>query len=126
MHTTPAPRGPWHLSCVPKWTLDGRPQGRDSITNLLAYGRGRRRATPSLLTRYARQGKGVTGVGDRGEHALATLLHGALRQAHGRERGEAVRDVGLDLHQVGVDPQHGGRADTGEHAGRYDGTRERG
>jgi len=50
------------------------------------------------------QGERVTGVGDRGEHPLAPFFHGALRQAHGRERGEAVRDVGLDVHQIGVDP----------------------
>src|SRR2546426_8271742 len=35
-------------------------------------------------------------------------------QPDGREAGEAVRDVGLDVHQVGIDPQHGGGADAGD------------
>src|SRR6266568_2292773 len=36
-----------------------------------------------------------------------------------------MRKVGIDVHQVGIDPQHGGGADAGEHGRRYDGTTER-
>jgi len=39
-------------------------------------------------------------------------------------RWEAVGDVGFDLDQIGVDAEHGGGGDAGEHARRYDGTTE--
>src|SRR5437667_384062 len=71
------------------------------------------------------QRKRVARVRDRGVHPLPPFLYGALRQPHGREGGEAVRDVGLDLDEIGVDTEHGGGADAGEHARRYDGTTER-
>ncbi len=61
------------------------------------------------------QRKRVPGVGERRVHPLASFFYGALRQAHGRKRRQAVRDVGLDVDQVGVDAEHGGGADAGQH-----------
>src|SRR5205807_2961984 len=61
------------------------------------------------------QGEGVTRVGERRVHALAALLYSTLRQPDGGERGEAVRDVGLDVDEIGVDAEHRGGADAGEH-----------
>src|SRR5439155_1652467 len=62
-------------------------------------------------------GERVARVRERGVHPLASLLHGSLRQPHGGEGGEAVRDVGLDVHEIGVDAEHGGGADAREHGG---------
>ena len=67
------------------------------------------------IDRDALQGERVARVRERGVHALAALLDGALRQPDGDERGEPVRDVGLDVHQIGVDPEDGGGAHPGEH-----------
>src|SRR5439155_14501244 len=67
------------------------------------------------LTRDALQRERVAGVRERGVYALASLLDGTLRQSDGGESGEAVRDVGFDVYQIGVDPEHRGGADEGEH-----------
>src|SRR5207244_11841616 len=64
----------------------------------------------------ALEGEGVAGVCERGVHALASFLDGTLRQSDGGEGGEAVRDVGFDVYQIGVDPEHRGGADASEHA----------
>lgn len=45
-------------------------------------------------------------------HAVARLLHRALRQADHVEGGEAARDVGLHRHQIGVDAEHGPGGDS--------------
>jgi hypothetical protein len=63
----------------------------------------------------ALQREGVARIGQRRANALAALFHGALRQPHGRERRQAVRDVGLHVHEVGVDAEDGGGADAREH-----------
>ena len=63
----------------------------------------------------ALQRERVAGVRERGIHALASLLDGTLRQSDGGEGGEAVGDVGFDVYQIGVDPEHRGGADASEH-----------
>src|SRR5438105_14526147 len=88
--------------------MPARSQGR-------CGGGGRSVETPSLLSRDTRQGEGVTRCGERRVHALAALLYSTLRQPDGGERGEAVRDVGLDVDEIGVDAEHRGGADAGEH-----------
>src|SRR5439155_15203942 len=88
---------------------------RNSITKLLEGPGGRSVGTPSLLSRDALEGEGVAGVCERGVHALTALFHRALRQPYRGEGREAVRDVGLDVHEVGVDAEHRGGADAGEH-----------
>src|SRR2546428_799067 len=65
--------------------------------------------------RDALQGKGVAGVRERGVDSLTAFLHGTLRQSHGRECREAVRDVGLHVHEIGIDAEDRGGADAGEH-----------
>src|SRR2546427_13137155 len=77
--------------------------------------RGRSVGTPSLLSRDALQGKGVAGVRERGVDSLTAFLHGTLRQSHGRECREAVRDVGLHVHEIGINAEDRGGADAGEH-----------
>ena len=68
------------------------------------------------IHRDALQGKRVAGIGERRVHPLAPFLHRALRQSHRRERRQAVGDVGLDVDEIGIDPQDGSGADAGEHA----------
>jgi len=57
----------------------------------------------------------VPGVLDRRVDALAALLHGPVRQPHGGEAGQAAGDIGFDIDQLGVDPEHRGGRDAGEH-----------
>ena len=75
---------------------------------LANVGRGKIHRNPLERERVAR-------VGQRGVHALPALLHRAEREADRDERGEAVGDVGLDIHEIRVDPQDGRRTDPGEH-----------
>lgn len=49
---------------------------------------------------------------------LPALLDGALGQPHGREGGESVGEVDLDIHRAGLDAEHGGRSDARQHAVR--------
>ena len=62
------------------------------------------------------EGKGVPRIGESRVHALPALFHRSLRQPDRRERRQAVGDVGLDVHQVGIDSQDGRRADARKHA----------
>src|SRR3989442_210627 len=102
------------------------PLGRDLLRGGEdAYGDGKVERRPVLanvgggeVDSDALQRERVAGVRERGVHALASLLDGTLRQANGGEGGEAVRDVGFDVYQIGVDPEHRGRADPGEHVPR--------
>ena len=50
------------------------------------------------------------------DDALATLLHLAGRETDDGPMRQSLGDVDLDADVVGVDPEHGGRADRGEHA----------
>ncbi len=63
------------------------------------------------------------GVCDGGTNPFAPLFHRSVRQSHSGERGDAVRNVGFDIHQIGVDPQHRGGVRPGEHGedGRAEG-----
>ena len=56
------------------------------------------------------------GVGERGRDALAALLHLAGRKPDDRPVRQPLGDVDLDADVVGVDSEHGGGADGGEHA----------
>jgi hypothetical protein len=62
--------------------------------------------------------EGEAGIRKGGGDPVAPFLYCALRQPDRHERGQAVRDVGLDLHQVRVDPKDGGGADAREHGRR--------
>jgi hypothetical protein len=66
--------------------------------------------------RDALERKLETGVVDGRVHALAALLHRPLRQSHGHERRQTAGDIGLDVHEIGVDAEHGRRRDAREHA----------
>ena len=57
-------------------------------------------------------------VPDGAPHAVAALAHARVGQPDHRERGEAERDIDLDLDRAGVHAEHGGRAEAGEHAPR--------
>src|SRR3989449_10716208 len=86
------------------------PLGRDLLRGGEdAYGDGQVERRPVLanvgggeVDGDALQRERVAGVRERGVHALASFLDGTLRQSDGGEGGEAVRDVGLDVHQIGV------------------------
>ena len=83
---------------------------------------GKSNPVPAFLRIAGRQTDGDSpgrqrepGVGERRGHALATLLHLAGRKADQCPVGQTRGDVDLDAHIIGVDPEHGGRADGGEH-----------
>jgi len=57
---------------------------------------------------------GEARIRERGGHALAPLTHRALRQPYRRERGQAVADVDLHVHAVGVDAEDRGGSDASE------------
>jgi hypothetical protein len=63
----------------------------------------------------ALQRERVARVGEGGVDAVPPFPDGALRQTDRHEGGEAIGDVGLDLHQIGVDTEDGGGAHAGEH-----------
>ena len=52
---------------------------------------------------------------ERGENALPSFAHGALRESHDREGGEPRADIHLHLHQIAFDPVERGRGDLCEH-----------
>ena len=54
------------------------------------------------------------GVHHRRTDSFPALLHRALRKPDGREGGEAVGEVDLDLHRVGVNAEYCGGADSSE------------
>jgi hypothetical protein len=57
-------------------------------------------------------------VSHRGFDALATFLHGVVRQADNVEAEFiGLRHVHLNLHEVGVDSENSGTEDLEEHSG---------
>ena len=62
------------------------------------------------------EGKIEARVLERGAYALFALFDGGVGQAHGGEEGKSpARDVNLHLDRIGVDAQHSGADDLGEH-----------
>ncbi len=62
--------------------------------------------------RIARVGKGRT-------DALAPLPHRPVREPDGREGWQSTADVDLDIDGIGIDAEHGGRADAGKQQGSW-------
>ncbi len=56
-------------------------------------------------------------VHDCGVHPFPALLHRALGQPDGRERGQAIGKIDLDLDRIGIDAEHSGGPDASEHGG---------
>lgn len=82
--------------------------------------------TPPISCRQVRGGQvdgdalgrdDVAAVLDRGDHALAPFLDGALRKADGVEGGEAARHVRFHGDEVGVDAEDGAGEGTSEQGG---------
>jgi len=67
------------------------------------------------IDRDALQGEGVARVREGGVHPLAAFFHRSLRQPDRGERGQPIGDVGFHVDEIGVDPEHRGGADAGEH-----------
>jgi len=61
--------------------------------------------------------KGEPRVEERRVDPLPALLDRSMREPDRGHRREAVSDVDLDVHQVGVDAEDGGGTDPGKHAG---------
>ncbi len=64
---------------------------------------------------HAPSGDREAGIGECGRDALAALLHLAGWKTDDRPVRQPLGDVDLDANVVGVDSEHGGRADGGEH-----------
>jgi hypothetical protein len=67
----------------------------------------------------AAEGQRIPGVGQRGGDPLLALTHRTLGKPDRVEAGQPTADVDLDIDQVGVDAEHSGGADAGEHPPRY-------
>jgi hypothetical protein len=95
----------------PSWTeqLLAAYEGASPAVKAVAPG-----ATPTNPT-WASAGVKVYGMRRAPVPLAVTVARKHQLFAVGRPRGNAVGDVGLDVHEVGVDPEHRGGADAGEH-----------
>ena len=63
--------------------------------------------------------KGETGVGEGRRDPIPSFLHRPLRQADRYKGRQPAGNVGLDIHEIRIDPEDGGGADAGEHGRGY-------